>query len=397
MIELKVAKNHYKYLIAAFLILALAAIIKVTTSVVYAADKAGPVSERIVTIHDAGTEKGIATNASTLREVLKQADIRIDPKDMTEPGLDEPLVASSYEANIYRARPVAIKDGATTTRIITAYRTGKQIAKQANIELLDADKAELSPAKDIITDGAAEVLTIDRATHVAFVFYGKTLQTSTRATTVGGMLNEKDIKMAESDTITPGLDAKINAGMTVQLWRNGKQVITVDEDVAFKTRKINDADRERTYREVKTKGENGKRTVTYEIEMRDGVEVARKEISSVVTKEAVEQVEIVGAKNNYSASLNEWLLALRTCETGGRYDRNSGNGYYGAYQFLPSTWNSIARKTGRGDLVGVMPHMAAPADQDAMVIANANMTAGLSTQHPGCYAKLGLSNKPPAQ
>jgi hypothetical protein len=241
------------------------------------------------------------------------------------------------------------------------------------------------------------VLTIDRATHVAFVFYGKALQTSTRATTVGGMLNEKDIKMAESDTITPGLDAKINAGMTVQLWRNGKQVITVDEDVAFKTRKINDADRERTYREVKTKGENGKRTVTYEIEMRDGVEVARKEISSVVTKEAVEQVEIVGAKNNYSASLNEWLLALRTCETGGRYDRNSGNGYYGAYQFLPSTWNSIARKTGRGDLVGVMPHMAAPADQDAMVIANANMTAGLSTQHPGCYAKLGLSNKPPAQ
>src|SRR5574344_818383 len=110
MIELKVAKNHYKYLIAAFLILALAAIIKVTTSVVYAADKAGPVSERIVTIHDAGTEKGIATNASTLREVLKQADIRIDPKDMTEPGLDEPLVASSYEANIYRARPLAIKD-----------------------------------------------------------------------------------------------------------------------------------------------------------------------------------------------------------------------------------------------------------------------------------------------
>lgn len=397
MIELKVAKNHYKYLIAAFLILALAAIIRVTTSVVYAADKANPVSERIVTIHDAGTEKGIATNANTLREVLKQADIRIDPKDMTEPGLDEPLVASSYEANIYRARPVAIKDGATTTRIITAYRTGKQIAKQANIELLDADKAELSPAKDIITDGAAEVLTIDRATRVTFVFYGKTLQTSTRATTVGGMLSEKDIKMADTDTIAPGLDAKISAGLAIQLWRNGKQVVTVDEDVAFKTRTVKDANRDASFKEVQTPGEAGRRTVTYEIEMRDGVEVARKEISSVVTKEAVEQVEIVGAKNNYSASLNEWLLALRTCETGGRYDRNSGNGYYGAYQFLPSTWNSIARKTGRGDLVGVMPHMAAPADQDAMVIANANMTAGLSTQHPGCYAKLGLSNKPPAQ
>ena len=270
MIELKVAKNHYKYLIAAFLILALAAIIKVTTSVVYAADKAGPVSERIVTIHDASTEKGIATNASTLREVLKQADIRIDPKDMTEPGLDEPLVASSYEANIYRARPVAIKDGATTTRIITAYRTGKQIAKQANIELLDADKAELSQAKDIITDGAAEVLTIDRATRVTFVFYGKTLQTSTRATTVGGMLSEKDIKMADTDTIAPGLDAKISAGLAIQLWRNGKQVVTVDEDVAFKTRTVKDVNRDASFKEVQTPGEAGRRTVTYEIEMKDG-------------------------------------------------------------------------------------------------------------------------------
>lgn len=314
MIELKVAKNHYKYLIAAFLILALAAIIKVTTSVVYAADKAGPVSERIVTIHDAGTEKGIATNASTLREVLKQADIRIDPKDMTEPGLDEPLVASSYEANIYRARPVAIKDGATTTRIITAYRTGKQIAKQANIELLDADKAELSPAKDIITDGAAEVLTIDRATRVTFVFYGKTLQTSTRATTVGGMLSEKDIKMADADTIAPGLDAKISAGLAIQLWRNGKQVVTVDEDVAFKTRTVKDANRDASFKEVQTPGEAGRRTVTYEIEMKDGQEVGRKEISAIVTKEPVEQVELVGSKPAFmpytgGGSKSEWLAA----------------------------------------------------------------------------------------
>lgn len=300
MIELKVAQNRYKYIVSVALFLVLAVVIKVTTSVVYAADQSRPVTERIVTIHDAGTEKGIATNASTLREVLKQADIRIDPKDITEPGLDESLVASSYEANIYRARPVAIKDGNITTRLITAYRTGKQIAKQAGVELYDADRAELSPAKDLITDGVAEVLTIDRATRVTFVFYGKTLQTSTRAKTVGDMLTEKDIKMATNDTVIPSADAKIAAGMTIQLWRNGKQVLTVDEDVAFHTRQVKDANRDRGYKEVQTKGENGKRTVTYEIEMRDGKEVARKETNSIVIKEAVEQVEVVGVKGMYT-------------------------------------------------------------------------------------------------
>lgn len=314
MIELKVAQNRYKYIVSVALFLVLAVVIKVTTSVVYAADQSRPVTERIVTIHDAGTEKGIATNASTLREVLKQADIRIDPKDITEPGLDESLVASSYEANIYRARPVAIKDGNITTRLITAYRTGKQIAKQAGVELYDADRAELSPAKDLITDGVAEVLTIDRATRVTFVFYGKTLQTSTRATTVGGMLTEKDIKIAGNDTVMPGSDVKISSGITIELWRNGKQVVTADEDVEFKTRTIKDADRDSSYKEVQTPGEPGRRTVTYEIDMQNGKEVARKEISAIVTKEPVEQVEVVGTKPAFmpytgGGSKSEWLAA----------------------------------------------------------------------------------------
>ena len=32
---------------------------------------------------------------------------------------------------------------------------------------------------------------------------------------------------------------------------------------------------------------------------------------------------------------------LRNCEAGGRYDRNSGNGYYGAYQMSAGTWRSL--------------------------------------------------------
>lgn len=314
MIELKVAKNYYKYIVAALAVLVLATIIKVTTSVVYAASQAKPANEKILTIHDAGTEKGLVTNASTLRDALAQAGVRLDSKDITEPGLDEPLVASSYEVNIYRARPVVVKDGAATMRMITAHRTGKQIAKQAGIELYDADKATLSPAKDIIHDGAAEVLTIDRATRLTFVFYGKTLQTSTRATTVGGMLAEKDIKMASVDTVTPAADTVISSGMTIQLWRNGTQVVTVDEDIEFSTRQIKDADRDRSYKEIQAKGENGKRTVTYEIEMRDGAEVSRKQTNTITTKEAVEQVEVVGVKGMYTTpSENEsisWSFLL---------------------------------------------------------------------------------------
>ena len=64
-----------------------------------------------------------------------------------------------------------------------------------------------------------------------------------------------------------------------------------------------------------------------------------------------------------------YLACVRQRESGGRYNINTGNGYYGAYQFLPSTWNGIAKRAGRPDLVGVLPSNASPADQDAMAQA----------------------------
>lgn len=82
-------------------------------------------------------------------------------------------------------------------------------------------------------------------------------------------------------------------------------MLTVDEDVTFHTHQVKDANRDRGYKEVQTKGENGKRTVTYEITIRDGKEVARKETNSIVIKEAVEQVEVVGVKGMYTTLANE--------------------------------------------------------------------------------------------
>ena len=32
---------------------------------------------------------------------------------------------------------------------------------------------------------------------------------------------------------------------------------------------------------------------------------------------------------------------IRQCESGGNYSTNTGNGYYGAYQFTQGTWNSL--------------------------------------------------------
>jgi hypothetical protein len=65
-----------------------------------------------------------------------------------------------------------------------------------------------------------------------------------------------------------------------------------------------------------------------------------------------------------------FLVCTRRIESRGNYRVVSPDGiYYGAYQFLPSTWNATAVHAGRVDLVGVVPSNASPHDQDEMAWA----------------------------
>jgi hypothetical protein len=111
--------------------------------------------------------------------------------------------------------------------------------------------------------------------------------------------------------------------------------------------------------------------------------VVKEYVDSVVVSEyvnsviAAEQQARAAAPRQVSSSVysnsnpGSFLSCVRQRESSGNYGvyNAGGSGAAGAYQFMPSTWNSIARSVGRGDLVGMDPAQAAPADQDAMAQA----------------------------
>lgn len=64
-----------------------------------------------------------------------------------------------------------------------------------------------------------------------------------------------------------------------------------------------------------------------------------------------------------------FLACVRQRESGGNYGAVSPDGLYrGAYQFHQATWNNTASMAGRPDLVGVLPNLASPADQDLLAV-----------------------------
>lgn len=84
------------------------------------------------------------------------------------------------------------------------------------------------------------------------------------------------------------------------------------------------------------------------------------------------------------APSNGFLACVRNRESRGNYTVSNGAGYYGAYQFSTSTWNNTAQHAGRGDLVGVNPAAASPADQDALAASLYAWQGRSPWAGPGC-------------
>ena len=322
--------------------------------------------EHLLSVYDNGTERGLLTRATTLREAFREANIPIDPNDSVEPGLDEKLEASNYEVNIYRARPVTIIDGPMRIKIMSPYHTAKQIAQQASVVLHDEDITEMKAGSDTVSQGIGTQLTITRATEFTLMLYGKKMTAYTQAKTVKEMLKDKHITLGADDTLSVPTSSQVRAGMTIEIWRNGVQTVTEEQEIPFDTQKILDMDHKIGYHEVKTPGKPGMRLVTYEIEMQDGKEVGRKQIQNVISKQPSVQIEVIG---------NQPVNPLSKSKGAQYFTDSRGIGHRETYYDLPM--NATMGRCGGGTYT--VRGDGAKVDRDGYILIAANLS-----RYPSC-------------
>lgn len=340
-------------------------------------------------------ERTIPTDAKTVGELLKRLDIRLHEGDVVEPGKDTEIASDNFRVNVYRAVPVTIVDGQQKTFTYSAAATPRSIVKQAGVHVYPEDRLNLLPTENFLTESSiGERVVIDRAAPVDLNLYGTQVSMRTHARTVGELIKERRIKLGKDDTVQPALQTPIAAGTQVFLIRKGTQIQTVEEIVPMPTETVSDERLAYGTTAVRQQGAPGKKLVTYQIELQNGKEAGRKIIQEVVSQEPVKQIVAKGT-SPLTVSLQTWLYKLRMCESGGNYQTNTGNGYYGAYQFSQSTWNRIARQ--RMGITWERADLAPPEVQDQAIIVNTNLSSGgLASQNPGCYRKTGISAFPPA-
>lgn len=193
---------------------------------------------RYVTFYDNGNKLTVKTEASTVKEALERAGIVLNEGDIVEPGLDAEISMDNYHINIYRARPVVVRDGKITKYIMTASADAATIAAEAGLDVYDGDEIHLALATDFLETGVAN---------------------------------------------------------TYEIIRNGGRTITVDEEMPFAERTEKDFNLEPGVSEVRQLGEVGTKRTSYNVLYKDNIEVSRELVGEEVVREPVDRIVAVGA------------------------------------------------------------------------------------------------------
>lgn len=109
--------------------------------------------------------------------------------------------------------------------------------------------------------------------------------------------------------------------------------------------------------------------------------VAKAFTSPTPVQAATQAQAIQAAPSSSPKSLTDaQILFLGQCEAGMIANRNTGNGYYGAFQFSYGTWKSMGTAYERADL--------APIEVQIDAVQRLLQRSSIFTQFPGCARKM---------
>lgn len=191
-----------------------------------------------VNFYDAGETLTVKTTAKTVGEAVERVGIQLDVTDIIEPALDEKIDSNNFFINIYRARPVVVKDGMTEKYIMTASHDVRTIAKNAGYVIYDGDEVNLAKNSHFLEAGAVE---------------------------------------------------------RYEVTRHGGTIVTEEIEIPFSEEMVKDFNLTPGTQEVRQLGETGLKAISYEVFYENGKEVERKLIKEEMKREPVTRIVALGA------------------------------------------------------------------------------------------------------
>ena len=249
-----------------------------------------------ITVRDGSQKTAIETKTGkTVAAVLAEAEIALGEKDETEPALDVKLKKDVTEIVIKRYAKVTVIKGDEKKEVELVGATVEQAVIKAGFTLAENESPDAEPSS-YLKDGMT--ITIAKAISVTLVHDGKTEAVTTKAQSVAALLEEQGITLGKDDEMSAKAEAKLKDGGKLVIKRIEYKTEKRTETVPYSTTKEESASLSSGQTQVKQKGQNGEKEVTYKVKYADGKKVSEKAISEKVTKNAVNEIVLVGTAGN---------------------------------------------------------------------------------------------------
>lgn len=310
-------------------------------------------NNKTITLNVDGKVSSVQTFGGTVGQVVKSANLELDPADRVSPSVDA-SVQNGTVINVNKAKEVKVSLDGTEKTVNT---TAQDVAGLVT-ELGVASASSVSVPKDAQLSIAGSYVSISTPKAVSIVADGKVDTATTTAATVGEVLADAGLALGANDRTSQPANAHVVNNMVIKVSRvdNGQTTATT-EDVPFETVTTESGELLKGEKEVTQKGAAGKLEKTFKLVLVDGREASRTLVSEAVTVQPVSEKITVGTKPKpvaqaapaASAGANTGAAApammneamwdkIAQCESTGNWSINSGNGYYGGLQFDIRTW-----------------------------------------------------------
>ena len=251
---------------------------------------AGVAKEYDIVINDNGNEYTITTDETQPLEILNSANVKLGEKDKLNITAFTENVGGTIVIDRYNTVIVDF-NGSIKTYGVYADTVGEAFAEMGvNAEgcLVNYDDSEPIENGMVITVASPNAITVKAD--------GKTYELGVVDGTVGSILSELKITLEGDDYLSYPKSTPVKDGMVIVVYRVETKTVTEKQSVAYSVKEIEDSSLEKGKTKLETEGVNGEKTVTYEVVYVNGEATEKRQISSEVTKEPVDEVKRVGTK-----------------------------------------------------------------------------------------------------
>ena len=289
-----------------------------------------------------GEPSTVRTFGDSVEAVLAADGIALGPDDRIRVGGQAAGAGTRIDEGddvaVAFAKPVAVAVDGKVKKATTHQRTVGEVLEGLGVQPTAEAYVSESLGKPLSRTGNQIVVSNPKT--VTVEADGEQERVKSTAPTVDEALEAAGVKLDGNDEVEPALGDLVSAGDTIKVTRivqvEKTEEVDVDQPVKYK----DDNTLEKGTDKVLEPGKPGRAREHVLVTVADGKERSRLVLESTKLAEPETKLVARGTAAAPAEPQGVWDK-IAACESGGNWQINTGNGYYGGLQFSAATWRSV--------------------------------------------------------